>query len=68
MPADPLATPAIHPVAFYLVEPHSELDGCFQIARHGPGREAQRVGNYTSKAIAVDVAKFLNARIEWEAP
>lgn len=67
MPSDPLATPAIHPVAHYLVEPHTELVGCYQIARHSPHRPAQRIGNYTSYDTAQEIAMFLNRHVGKEA-
>lgn len=64
MPADPLP----RPVAEYRVEPHTELDGCFQIARHSPHRPTQRIGNYTDHDTALEAAMFLNGCVDWEAP
>lgn len=65
---DPLTPPAGRPVAHYMVEPHSELSGCFQIARHSPYRPTQRIGNYTDHDTAMEAAEFLNGCVDWETP
>jgi hypothetical protein len=67
MPSDPLATPAVRPVAHYLAEPHTELVGCYQIARYSPHRPTQRIGNYTSHDTAQEIALFLNRHVGKEA-
>lgn len=68
MSTDPLTIPAVRPVAFYLAEPHTELEGCYQIVRHSPHRPTQRIGNYTDAATAQEIAVFLNKRVNQEAP
>lgn len=64
MPIDPFT----RPVASYLVEEHTELHDCYQIARHSPYRPTQRIGNYTDYDTALEAAMFLNGCVDWEAP
>lgn len=54
--------------AHYVVAPHRELDGCYEIARLSNHRPTQYIGNYTDFDTAIDVARFLNGRVSWEAP
>ncbi len=68
MPTDTLATPAVHPVARYMAEPHTELSDCYQVVRHSPHRPKQRVGNYTDHRAAEEVAQVLNKFVNREAP
>lgn len=57
-----------HPVARYVVADHRELTGCYEIARFSNHRPTQYIGNYTDWSTALDVAKFLNEQVSWEAP
>lgn len=54
--------------AHYVVAPHRELHGCFEIARLSSHRPTQYIGNYTDLGIATDVARFLSEQVTWEAP
>lgn len=66
---DPLENRAGWPVARYVVEPHSQLDGCYQIARHSVyNLPTQRIGNYTDHDTALEAAEFLNGCVDWETP
>lgn len=60
--------PLPEPVARYVVEQHTELSGCYQIARYSPHRPAQRIGNYVDHDTALEAAIFLNGCVDWEVP
>lgn len=66
--APSLPDPRAMPVAHYVVAPHRELNGCFEIARLSKHRSTQYIGNYTDYGTATEVALFLNRQVSWEAP
>lgn len=63
-----MTTPLHERAAHYVVAPHRELSGCYEIARLSNCRPTQYIGNYTDYDIATDVAKFLSEQVSWEAP